>query len=246
MEAQTCTNGARDKLGVALDVSTHEEVERLVNDLKPFVAYFKVGSQLSTDLGTPQAVDLIHKLGGRVFLDNKFNDIPETMAKASRSASDLGVSMFNVHASSNINGMKAAVANKGSSKVLVVTVLTSFDEADTRKVFGASNMTQISQFIVDANLAGVDGIICSPRDLFFINRLREASGMLKVVAGVRPEWADKNDQKRTATPTEAINADADIIIIGRPITCPPKGIGSPIQAAERIYNEVAKALKEKQ
>jgi orotidine-5'-phosphate decarboxylase len=129
--------------------------------------------------------------------------------------------------------------------VLAVTVLTSLDDADTLKIFGRSSKDQIRQFVIDALEAGVDGIICSPKDLSHIKNRKGTSSLFKVTTGLRPEWASKDDQKRTATPREAIYGGADLLVIGRPITCPSRKIGSTIKAAELIHNEVADALRER-
>ncbi len=232
----------KDRIIVALDVDTLKEAESLVSELAEFVGFFKVGLQLLTSVGTPKAVEAIHNLGGRVFLDGKFCDIPNTVGKAATKAAALGVSMFNVHASAGLKAMISAVDNKGSSKVLVVTVLTFLGENETFTIFGESPKNKVVQFAQQAWLAGADGIICSPQELNFIGNNFELAGLLKVVPGVRPKWATLNDQKRSITPEEAIRAGADLLVIGRPITKPPFELTS-ISAAKAIIEEIEKSLE---
>ncbi|GMQ94918.1 MAG: orotidine-5'-phosphate decarboxylase [Patescibacteria group bacterium] len=236
---------AKDKIIVALDVSSLDEVKSLVKELAPNVGYFKVGLQLLTAAGAPQVVGLLHGLGGKVFLDGKFNDIPNTVGEASAAAAKLGVAMFNVHASAGIKAMKAAVQNKGSSQVLAVTVLTSLGEDSTRLIFGSSSKAKVLQFARDAKIAGMDGIICSSQELEFLGKHEELASLLKVTPGIRPEWAAKGDQKRISTPAEAIKAGATTLVIGRPITKPPQEVGMPADAAKRIALEITSVLEEK-
>lgn len=228
---------------VALDVSTLEEAEILVKELHPYVGCFKIGSQLTTAVGVPQAVRFVRDLGGEAFLDNKFNDIPNTVGESAAAASRLGVQMFNVHASAGIKAMEAAARNKGAAKLLAVTVLTSLSDEDTQGIFGASSATKVVQFAEQAKLAGVDGIICSPQELEILQG-EQFAGFMKVTPGVRPEWAAANDQQRFTTPGQAILAGATSLVIGRPITKPPQEIGSPAEAVRRIVQEIGQVLAE--
>ncbi len=233
----------KDRIIVALDVRTLDEAENLVEILAPYVGCFKVGLELITSVGAPQIVKMIHDREGKVFLDGKFNDIPNTLAKASAAASGLGVAMFNVHASSGIEGMRAVVKYKDLSEVLAVTVLTSFEENNAHLVFGAPSKAKVIQFARDAKLAGVNGVICSPLELPILCKQKELEGLSLVTPGVRPSWAEAGDQKRIMTPTDAIIAGATMLVIGRPITEPPQSIGTPADAAERIIAEVTLGLK---
>ncbi|MFA6295067.1 MAG: orotidine-5'-phosphate decarboxylase [Candidatus Paceibacterota bacterium] len=228
---------------VALDVSTLDEAKALIETLASHVGCFKVGLQLITSVGTPQVVEFIHKLGGKVFLDGKFNDIPNTIGEAATAASKLGVAMFNVHASSGIEAMIAAVKNKGNSQVLAVTVLTSLEENNINLIFGSPSKAKVLQFARDAKLAGVDGIICSPQEIELLGKQKELEGLSKVVPGVRPSWAAVGDQKRIMTPGDAIAAGATKLVIGRPITKPPTEIGNSVDAVKRIAEEIAAALE---
>lgn len=178
-----------------------------------------------------------------MFLDGKFDDIPNTVGEAAAAASGLGVAMFNVHASAGVEAMMAAVQNKGASQVLAVTVLTSLEENNAHLIFGAPSKAKVLQLARDAKIAGVDGIICSPQELELLGKQKELAGLLKVTPGVRPEWAAAGDQKRIMTPGDAIVAGATALVIGRPITKPPQEVGTPADAARRIADEITEALE---
>ncbi len=229
---------AKDRIIVALDEDNLDDAKSLVESLAPHVGYFKVGLELITAVGAPQVVECIHSLGGEIFFDGKFDDIPNTVAAAAKSVARLKVKMFNVHASAGIEAMKAAVANKGQSLVLAVTVLTALDENTVYHIFGESSQTKVLQFAQDALLAGCDGIICSPQELTLLGKHHDLDNLLKITPGVRPEWAALGDQKRVMTPAEAIRAGASLLVIGRPITKPPRAIGTPANAAKKIVEEI--------
>ena len=229
---------AEDKIIVALDVDDLEKAKCLIEALAPYVGCFKIGLELISSVGGPQAVRFVHGLEGEVFYDGKFKDIPNTIGRASRAVSALGVKMFNVHASAGIEAMRAAVDNKGISLVLAVTVLTSLEENNAHLIFGAPSKAKVLQFARDAKIAGCDGIICSPQELEFLGNYPELRGLLKVVPGIRPKWSVTGDQKRIMTPSDAIKAGADYLVIGRPITNPPKEVGSSVEAVKRIIEEI--------
>ncbi len=250
----------KDRIIVALDVNNLDDARLLVENLSPCVGGFKIGLQLMTAVGGPHATKFVHSLGGQVFYDGKFHDIPNTMGEAAKEVSDLGVKMFNVHASAGTTAMRAAVANKGKSLALAVTVLTSLNAKD---IFETGYPSQwpgveglehyypydlnghayiqplVKQMARCAKVAGCDGIICSAKELEFLGRDEELKSLLKVTPGIRPAWAASNDQKRTMTPAQAIAAGADYIVIGRPITNPPAEIGTPVDAVKRIIEEIA-------
>lgn len=207
--------------------------------LSPYVGCFKVGLELMHAVGTPQVVQHVLRHGGQVFADCKFNDIPNTVRGASRAVAEMGVRYFTVHASSGIEAIKAASEIKGSSKLLVVTVLTSLDDAASEKIFGNSPRNKVVQFAREALEAGADGIICSPQELELLGQVSDFSSLLKITPGVRPDWAQAQDQKRTLTPKEAIQAGATHLVIGRPISNPPRGIGSPVDAVQAILKELS-------
>ncbi len=233
----------KDRIIVALDVHDLEEVKPWVETLSPYVGCFKVGLELATAAGAPQVVKTIHQLGGEVFLDCKFHDIPNTMAGAARSAARLGVKMFNVHASSGEEGMRAAARVKGQSILLAVTVLTSIAEEACHAIYRTSVAERVKDFARQALASGMDGIVCSPQDLEDLYSDPDLRRLITVTPGVRPLWAEAQDQKRVFTPREAVRAGATALVIGRPITHPPRNIGSPVDAVRRILDEIAEGLE---
>lgn len=229
------------KIIVALDnIDDDYKLERLIKDLAPLGVGFKVGLELIARGLASWTIKLIHESGGWVFYDGKFNDIPNTVKEATRAVVDKGVRMFDVHASSGIESMVAAVKGKGKSKTLVlaVTVLTSLDYREVPDIFGKSVILSVLHFAYQAKKAGCDGIICSAQDLAIFKPYPDLQKLTKVTPGIRPVWAKSNDQKRFLTPKEAIEAGADYLVIGRPITNPPKEIGSPQKALEEIIAEI--------
>lgn len=233
---------AKEKIIVALDVSSLKLAAPLVESLADYVGYFKVGLELITAEGAPQVVDFIHKRGGKLFFDGKFSDIPNTIGKASQAASGLGVTFFDVHASCGLESMKAAVANRGKSKVLAVTVLTSLSDEESLSLYGEKSSQKVVKWAFEAQKAGIDGIVCSGQELKLLATYPELKSLLRVTPGIRPQWAEAQDQKRILTPKEAIQLGADYLVIGRPITNPPAKIGSPVEAAKKIAEEIAEVL----
>lgn len=229
---------AKERIVVALDVDSLDKALELVEELHPYVGYFKVGLELLTNEGAPKVVQAIKEAGGKIFYDGKFKDIPNTVAGASKAVAKLGVDMFNVHASGGVEMMKAAVDNKGESKVLAVTVLTSLSEEDAHSIYGAPSKGKVIEFARWAKIAGIDGLICSPQELQVLGKQKELDDLLRVTPGVRPEWAARGDQKRVMTPGEAVKAGADYLVIGRPITKPPSDIGNSIAAAKMIAEDI--------
>lgn len=232
---------ARDKIIFPLDVNTMEEAEMLVKELAPHVGLFKIGLELITAVGAPKMIHFVRDQGAEVFLDGKFADIPTTVARAAEVAGDLGVTAFNVHASTGIDSMFAAHDNKKMSRVWAVTVLTSLDEVNCELNYGATPPAKVLQWARDAKHALMDGIICSPLELKLLASRRELRGLDLITPGVRPEWASTNDQKRFMTPYEAIRAGATYLVIGRPIKDPP-GDMTRIEAVTRITREIEDAL----
>ncbi len=228
---------ANERLIVALDVRSLDEAKALVDKLIPAVKIFKVGLGLFTLCG-PAAVKMVKDKGGKVFLDLKFHDIPNTAASAVIAASDLGVFMLNVHALGGSEMMKkAAEAVKGKTdkpKILGVTILTSMDQ---RAIGEVGIKRDVEEEVLDlakmAKDAGLDGVVASPLET---SAIRERSGkdFIVVTPGVRPEWAAKGDQKRIATPAGAIRAGADYIVVGRPVI----EAGDQAEAARKIIEEM--------
>lgn len=236
---------AKDRIIVALDVSTTLAAQKLVGGLSCYVGFFKIGLEFISAVGGPVAVETVQQRNGQVFYDGKFNDIPNTVAGAAKAVAALGVKMFNVHASAGAAAIKAAVENRGQSLVLGVTVLTSLNEEECISIFGDTPGNKVVQFAKMLRDCRADGIICSPQELELLGKQKELAGLLKVTPGVRPEWAAAGDQKRIMTPGEAVKAGADYLVIGRPITKPPEGIGTPAEAAKKIAKEIEMALAEK-
>ena len=236
---------AKDRILVALDTVDLKVAHDLVRVLKGDVGGFKIGKEFFTALG-PEAVRTV--LGSALaFLDLKFHDIPNTVAGATRAATRLGVRLLTVHASGGTAMMAAAAtaareaaAATGISppKILGVTVLTSMDEADLEAVGQRGPAAaQVERLALLSQKAGLDGVVCSPRE---IASLRQACGadFLLVVPGIRPDWAAKGDQKRVTSPAEACALGADYLVIGRPITAAQ----DPLEAARRIVAEIEEAV----
>ena len=233
-----------ERLVVALDVEGIAAAEPLLDRLDGLALTYKIGNQLFTAAG-PEVVRLVHKRGGRVFLDLKFHDIPNTVGLAVREAARLGVFMLNVHASGGHEMLRAAAkardeaAATGAARtwVIGVTVLTSLDAAGLKDVGVARPLAE--QVVALARLsrdAGLDGVVASGHE---IPAIRAACGadFLIVTPGVRPAWAEAHDQRRIATPAEAIRAGADFLVVGRPVL----RAGDPAEAVRRILQEMRAA-----
>ena len=232
----------RERLILALDVDDLERVKALVSLLDSKVGMFKVGKQLFTHAG-PQAVKLIQSMGGEVFLDLKFHDIPNTVAKAAIEATRLGVKMFNVHASGSLEMMRLTVREvsrvcrqEGLRRpiMLAVTVLTSLNKSDLQRVGVDGEVAdQVIRLALLTRQAGMDGVVASPQEVAPI-RAACGSRFIIVSPGVRPQRAKRNDQRRVMTPEEAIRAGADYIVVGRPIM----EAKDPMRAAQEIITEM--------
>lgn len=235
MKLQVQPIPARERLIVALDVSTASEALALVAGLKDEVSWFKIGLQLFTSAG-PSIIREIAESGSKIFLDLKLHDIPNTVAKAVAAAGSHDVQMLTIHLSGGRAMLEAAVAAKPADLMLPgVTVLTSSD-ADTLSQTGV-NSTPEEQVLRLAQLGcecGIDALVASPREL---DALRNTFGtsMKIITPGVRPSWSGADDQKRVMTPQEAIEKGADYLVIGRPITAHP----NPIAALQQILAEIA-------
>ena len=228
-----------ERLIVALDVETVEKAARLVKRLTPLgVAHFKVGLSLFTQAG-PAAVEAVHEQGGKVFLDLKFHDIPNTVANAVRAAAQLKVWMVNVHIQGGGAMMRSALsAAEGNGLLLIgVTVLTSMAEKDLMEL-GVNNPLE-RQVLALAKLAasaGLNGVVASAREAAVI---RETCGekFLIVTPGIRTRDKTAHDQQRTAGPLEAIRAGADYLVVGRPIL----EATDPEAAAAQILEECSRS-----
>src|SRR3989344_3798387 len=193
------------KIIIALDVDNFNNAKKLVKELYPRVKFFKIGLEFINTGQAPELIRYIKKLGGKVVYDAKLNDIPNTIGGAVKVISGLGVWGFTVHSSSGREAIRTAVAKRGKTKVIGVTTLTSIAGVSRRNIIKSVEM------LVEE---GVDGIVCSVQEVNFLKKFKK----ILITPGIRPVWASKNEQKRTATPREAIKAGADYLVIGRPIT----------------------------
>ncbi|QDJ13210.1 orotidine-5'-phosphate decarboxylase [Mergibacter septicus] len=210
------------KVIVALDYETEREAMQLVDQLDPSQCRLKVGKEMFTTLGT-QFVKQLQARAFDVFLDLKFHDIPNTVARAIRSAADLGVWMVDMHASGGLRMMEEAKKilepyGKDAPILIAITVLTSMEEADLLQVgINNSPMEHVIRLARLSHRAGLDGVVCSPQE---VEVLREHCGkdFKLVTPGIRPQGYQLGDQRRVMTPLEAVQAGADYLVIGRPIT----------------------------
>lgn len=221
---------------VALDVESAAEARALIAKLEGRVSFYKVGLELYAAAGVEFVRELVD--GGKdVFLDLKLYDIPETVKRAVAQVARTGVRLLTVHAISPV--MRAAVEGRGESalKLLAVTVLTSFGVEDLPEVGAAASIAELVETRTrNAMRIGVDGIVASPLEAASARRLL-GPGKLLVTPGVRSAGASKGDQKRVATPADAIRDGADYLVIGRQIT----RAADPAAEAARILDEIAAA-----
>jgi len=234
----------RQKVIFALDVSTLEEARKFVDLLKDRTGMFKVGLELYSAWG-PQAVKAVLEKGGRVFLDLKFLDIPNTVSRAAEEAVRLGVEMFNIHATGGREMMQETVdrthkmaerLNRPRPIILAVTILTSLDEQNLKEVGLLGTVEERVVHLAElARRAGVDGVVASPQEIQPI-RQRCGPGFIIVTPGIRPAFAPlgKDDQKRVMTAREALAAGADYLVIGRPVRLAQ----DPVAAMDRVLDEI--------
>lgn len=220
---------ARDRLIVALDVETVEAARALVSTLGDAVSFYKIGMELAYGGGLTLAQEL-KDAGKRVFIDLKLHDIGATVERATRQIARMGMDFLTVHAYPQT--MAAARAGAGELKLLAVTVMTSYDDADLKEAgyaYGVADL--VGRRALQAKKIGIDGLILSPLELFTI-RAAVGPELLLVTPGVRPAGADAGDQKRIMTPAQAVAASADHIVVGRPITraADPRAVARAIVA----------------
>lgn len=210
------------KIIVALDYEKESDALALVDQIDPNLCRLKVGKEMFTTLGM-NFVKQLHQRNFDVFLDLKYHDIPNTVARAVRSAADLGVWMVDLHASGGLRMMEEAKRilepyGKDAPLLIAVTVLTSMEDLDLLQIgIDASPMEQVLRLAHLTQRAGLDGVVCSPQE---VEILRNACGedFKLVTPGIRPIGADFGDQRRVMTPTAAVRAGSDYLVIGRPIT----------------------------
>ena len=227
----------RTELIIVLDVDTREEALRAV-DACDQCQYFKIGSQLFTRCG-PDIVREILGLGKKIFLDLKFHDIPNTVARAAKAAADLGVSLFTLHSTGGCRMIEAArEAVEGTeTRILAVTVLTSLSDEMLKSEIGLPETASqaVERLAKLAIASGAHGVVSSPHEIV---KVRETIGLkpLIVTPGIRPEWsASKDDQVRVTTPRQAAEAGANFIVVGRPIL----KHDDPAEAVKLVLQELA-------
>jgi orotidine-5'-phosphate decarboxylase len=233
----------RNPIIAALDVPTSEQALKLVKQIAPVVGAFKIGSELFTAAG-PDIVRRVRATGASVFLDLKFHDIPNTVAKAVASATRLDVQMLTIHTSGGLEMMRAAEesaqktaaqAGLNAPLVLGVTVLTSLSSEQLDEIGCEPNVgRQVERLAGLAMKAGLRGLVCSPLEITALRQILPASVQL-VTPGIRTGAEKADDQKRTLTPREAMAAGANWLVIGRPITAAE----NPRAAAEDILKTIA-------
>jgi len=224
---------------VALDFDDADKAMALVDQLDPGACKLKVGKEMFTLFG-PEFVKALIARGFDIFLDLKFHDIPNTVAKACKAAAEMGVWMVNVHASGGMEMMKAAKdAIAGSShpqtKLIAVTVLTSMDQAQLNdvvpEVSPAEQVKKLAQLTADS---GLDGVVCSAKEAVMLRETHNDEFLL-VTPGIRPAGADMGDQKRVMTPVDAIDAGVSYLVMGRPIT----QAENPLAALQAVNQSLA-------
>ena len=242
----------REKLIVSLDLTDIERIKSLVERLSTRVVYYKIGAIPFTFFG-PEVVRHLKRKGKKVMLDLKYHDIPNTVAHACEGALDMGVDLITIHASGGFSMLEEAVKavltgfsgrEADRPKLLGITILTSIDEAYFKDLFGNIQRTLAEQVIFLAQLArsaGLDGVVASSRE---IEPIRQCCGddFLIVTPGIRPAQKDvvQDDQARTMTPGQAIQAGADYIVVGRPIV----KADDPVAAADAILEEMEHGYRE--
>ena len=228
---------ARDRLIVALDVPSVAAAEKMVDRLGDTVVFYKIGYQLAFAGGLPFAETLIRS-GKYVFLDLKLHDIGNTVARGVESVARLGATFLTVHAYPQT--MRAAVEARGDSglRILAVTVLTSYDDADlAASGYDFTVAELVPERAAQARDIGVDGLVCSAEEAARLRPIVRPS-MVLVTPGIRPAGADADDQKRVMTPSRAIEAGADYLVVGRPVL----EASDPKSAAAAIVTEIAAAV----
>jgi orotidine-5'-phosphate decarboxylase len=224
----------KNEIIVALDVPTKREALELVEKLRDQISFFKIGLQLYTAEG-PEIVRAVSSTGSKVWLDLKLYDIPNTVARAVESAGRFGVQMLTIHLSGGSEMVRAATAVRANNMLLLgVTVLTSSTEETLREIGIHSQVDdQVLRLAKLGVEAGIDGIVASPHEIKTLRR--EFGDRIQIaVQGIRPTWAEPGDQKRFMTPREALEAGADYIGIGRPIT----KHRNPREAVAKILEEL--------
>jgi len=234
---------SRERIILALDVADYTKALDIIQKFKEHIEIFKVGAELFTSVG-PRIIEKLNSMDKKVFLDLKYHDIPSTVSKSVKVATEMGVYMLDVHTLGGLEMMKEAVRgavaislqkNIDRPKILGVTMLTSIDEKCliNELGFGQALKSQVRHLAGLALRAGLDGVVASPQD---IETIRSHCGkeFLIITPGIRPSWTSIDDQKRALTPQEALSKGADYLVIGRAILSQP----DPLHAFELIVEEM--------
>ncbi len=234
---------ADDRLIVALDVDSFDKMKALVDELGDLISYYKVGMELYYSAGS-DTIRYLKEHGKKVFLDLKLHDIPNTVGHSVASVTRLGVNLITVHAAGGRAMMQAATRYAKITadelgverpKILAVTVLTSFDDQGWQEVGGHLPIQEhVLELAALAKSSGVDGVVASPREAGSIREMAGKDDFLIVTPGIRPSFAQTDDQKRIATPSQAFKDGSSMLVIGRPIT---QAI-DPCAAARLILKEI--------
>jgi orotidine-5'-phosphate decarboxylase len=229
----------RDRLAIALDLPNEHEALKLVDRLGQSCQWFKVGMELYYAAGN-SIVQQLRNRGFSVFLDLKLHDIPNTVAGAVRSATHAGASLLTIHAAGGAAMMSAAAETAsapGSPRLLAVTVLTSMDASQLAGIgISASPAEQVLRLAKLAQASGIDGMVCSAEEVATL-RKETSPNTLLVIPGIRPAGSAIEDQKRIATPAQAIADGASMLVVGRPVT----RAHDPAGAAQAILQEMGQA-----
>ncbi len=252
------TDRPENFLYVALDYPSIDtpDAQDMIDLIQEYGINAKIGTEISVDDGWTYPIKVLKDNEIDVFVDTKFNDIDNTITKSVRRIFSLSPAMVNMHASAGIDAMTAFINernNKAQTELiktnvgtiaLAVTVLTSKTSSEIKKEYNGRTLNQqVEYYAIEAANCGFDGVICGANELKTLNRNKLTKHLLKVALGCRPIWAPSNDQRRPATPAFAVANGTSKIVIGRPITSPPKSIGKPRFAIESILEEIALAIK---
>lgn len=234
----------KEQLIIALDFNNGNDAISLVDAIGDAANYYKIGLELFLN-SKGSVIEALKARDKHVFLDLKFHDIPNTVAAACRWAAGLGVDMFNVHAGGGLEMMQRAMEATAEGalanglavpKLIGVTILTSFDAEGLARVgFSGAVDDNVKRLAALTAEAGLDGVVCSPREVPLIRAAVEKQDFLTVCPGVRPEWAQKGDQKRVMTPAQAMEQGVNHIVVGRPIT----KAEDPVEATQKILAEMS-------
>jgi orotidine-5'-phosphate decarboxylase len=232
-------NDPGSRIAVALDVPDLETAKWLIGATREHAGTFKVGLELYTAVG-PAAVEAVHAAGAKCFLDLKLHDIPATMGRSVARAASMGVAYLTVHGSAGLDSLRQASDNAGSTRLLAVTVLTSLD-AEALEAIGLSGgprnaVDRLARLAWDA---GLRGFVTSAHECAALRAALGAQAFL-VTPGIRPANSEVGDQKRVMTPADAIEAGADLLVVGRPI----RDADNPTEAAADIARQVQLALSQ--